>query len=353
MIAPMFAASPLCIHPALETKMRVISINKPISLDTITVTEALEPKPGRGEILVRWRASSLNYHDYLVANGSLPVEDGRIPMSDGAGDVIATGEGVSKWRVGDKVMSTFFPNWLEGQATKAKTRAVTGDTVDGCAVEKSCVSQDSLTAIPHKYSYAEAATLPCAALTAWRALVVEGRLQAGDTVLIEGSGGVSVFALQIAKAAGAFVYATTSSDHKAERLTQLGADKVINYKSDLKWGATINKLSDGGVDHVLDIGGHATLANSINAARVGGHISLIGVLGGFTAELMLPKMFSKQLRMTGISVGSADMQNAMVNAINTSGIRPIIDRSFGLEELGAAFRYQETGQHFGKIVIEY
>jgi NADPH:quinone reductase-like Zn-dependent oxidoreductase len=333
--------------------MRVASINKPVSLDTITFTDAPDPMPRQGEILVQWRASSLNYHDYLVANGSLAVENGRIPMSDGAGDVIAIGAGVSKWQVGDKVMSTFFPNWQEGQATKAKTWAVTGDTVNGCAVEKSCVSQDSLTTIPHGYSYVEAATMPCAALTAWRALIVEGRLQTGDTVLIEGSGGVSVFALQIAKAAGAYVYATTSSDRKAELLTQLGADNVINYKSNPKWGAAINKLSDGGVDHVLDIGGHATLASSINAARVGGHISLIGVLGGFTAELMLPKMFSKQLRMTGISVGSADMQNAMVKAINTSGIRPVIDRSFGLEELGAAFRYQETGQHFGKIVIEY
>ena len=333
--------------------MRVITVNKPASLDNLAVSETADPAPGNGEILVQWRASSLNYHDYLVANGSLPVVDGRIPLSDGAGDIIAVGDGVTKWQVGDKVMSAFFPNWIEGHANKAKTLALLGDTVDGCAVERSCLSQDSVTAIPKDYSYAEAATLPCAALTAWRALIVEGGLQAGDTVLVEGSGGMSVFALQIAKAAGAYVYATTSTDDKFEQLKSLGADVVINYKTDPKWGVTINKLSGGGVDHVLDIGGGTTLANSVDAARIGGHISLIGILGGFTAELMLPKMFTKQMRMTGLSVGSVEMQNAMVRSINISGIRPVIDRSFSLEELGAAFCYQETGKHFGKIVIEY
>ena len=310
--------------------MRVITVNKPASLDNLAVSETADPAPGNGEILVQWRASSLNYHDYLVANGSLPVVDGRIPLSDGAGDILAVGDGVTKWQVGDKVMSAFFPNWVEGNANKAKTLALLGDTVDGCAVEKSC-----------------------AALTAWRALIVEGGLQAGDTVLVEGSGGMSVFALQIAKAAGAYVYATTSTDDKFEQLKSLGADVVINYKTDPKWGVTINKLSGGGVDHVLDIGGGTTLANSVDAARIGGHISLIGILGGFTAELMLPKLFTKQMRMTGLSVGSVEMQNAMVRSINISGIRPVIDRSFSLEQLGAAFRYQETGKHFGKIVIEY
>lgn len=333
--------------------MRVITVNKPVSLNNLAVTEIADPTPSPGEILVQWRASSLNYHDYLVCNGSLPVADGRIPLSDGAGKVIAVGEGVTKWQVGDKVMSAFFPNWIEGRVNKAKTAALTGDTVDGCAADKSCLSQNSVTEIPTGYSYAEAATLPCAALTAWRALVVEGGLQAGNTVLIEGSGGMSVFALQLAKAAGAYVFVTTSTDDKFEQLKSLGADVVVNYKTDPKWGVTINKLSGGGVDHVLDIGGSTTLANSIDAARVGGHISLIGILGGFTAELMLPKMFGKQIRMTGISVGSVEMQNAMVRAINTCGIRPVIDRSFAFEELAAAFRYQETGKHFGKIVIEY
>lgn len=333
--------------------MRAITVTKPASLDTLTVSELPDPTPAQGEILVQWRASSLNYHDYLVANGSLPVVDGRIPLSDGAGDVIALGEGVTKWKVGDKVMSTFFPKWVDGKVNKAKTIGLGGDTVDGCAADKSCVAQDAVTAIPEAYSYTEAATLPCAALTAWRALMVEGGLQAGDSVLVEGSGGMSVFALQFAKAAGAYVYATTSNDDKIDQLKKLGADTVINYKTDPKWGATINKLSGGGVDHVLDVGGNTTLGHSIDAARVGGHISLIGILGGFTAEIVLPKLFGKQMRMTGISVGSAEMQDAMVRAINIAGIRPVIDRSFSLEELGAAFRYQETGQHFGKIVIEY
>ncbi|WP_269617860.1 zinc-dependent alcohol dehydrogenase family protein [Zhongshania sp. BJYM1] len=352
-ILPIFSEHRPRIATNMETYMRAITINKPSSLDTLSVIESPEPTPGHGEIVVQWRASSLNYHDYLVAIGMIPVVDGRIPLSDGAGDVVAIGEGVTKWKVGDKVMSAFFPNWIEGKVNKSKTLALFGDTVDGCAADKSCIGQDSVSRMPDGYSYAEAATLPCAALTAWRALIVEGNLQAGDTVLVEGTGGMSVFALQIAKAAGAYVYATTSCDDKIDQLKKLGADTIINYKTDPKWGSTIHKLSNGGVDHVLDIGGSTTLNHSIDAAKVGGHISLIGILGGFTAEMMLPKIFGKHIRMTGLSVGSVEMQNAMVKAINISGLRPIIDRSFAFQELGTAFRYQETGKHFGKIVIEY
>ena len=194
--------------------------------------------------------------------------------------------------------------------------------------------------------------MPCAALTAWRGLVVEGGLKAGDKVLVEGSGGVSIFGLQLAKAAGATVYATTSSDEKASRLKELGADAVINYKEDERWGRTIHKMT-GGVDHVLDVGGPSTLPQSIEAIGYGGKISLLGVLGGRDATIVLPKVFFKHASLHGIAVGSRRMQEDMVSALNVASFRPVLDQSFALENLADAFRYQETGQHFGKIVIEY
>jgi NADPH:quinone reductase-like Zn-dependent oxidoreductase len=221
-------------------------------------------------------------------------------------------------------------------------------------MDKACVSASSVTAIPEGYSYAEASTLPCAGLTAWRGLVVEGKLKAGDTVLIEGSGGMSILALQIAKAAGAKVFATTSSEAKAERLKALGAEAVFNYKEDPRWGKTINKFTGGGVDHVLDVGGGSTMGQSIEAAAVGGHIASIGILGGGRkGEITFPKLFFKHLRMTGLAVGSREMQEDMVAAINISKMKPIIDKSFAFDQLADAFRHQESGTQFGKIVVEY
>jgi len=195
--------------------------------------------------------------------------------------------------------------------------------------------------------------LPCAALTAWRGLVSEGGLKAGDTVLVEGTGGMSIFGLQIAKAAGAYVYATSSSDEKLEKLKALGADHVVNYKTDENWGASIAKHSGGGVDHVLDAGGDATMKHSIAAAKMGGNISLIGVLGGFSTEIILPIVFGKHLRLTGIAVGSGQQQLDMIAAIDASGLQPVIDKSFSLENLADAFAYQQSGAHFGKITVVY
>ena len=220
--------------------------------------------------------------------------------------------------------------------------------------EQSLLPATAVTAIPEGYSYAEAATLPCAALTAWRGLVVEGGLKMGDKVLIEGSGGMSIFALQMAKAAGARIFATTSSEAKAERLKAMGAEAVVNYKEDERWGKTIFKLSGGGVDHVLDVGGGSTMRNSIEAVAIGGHIASIGILGGGRkGEITFPKLFFKHLRMTGLAVGSRQMQEEMLAALNLQELRPIIDKRFGFDELAAAFRYQESGAHFGKIVLEY
>lgn len=334
--------------------MKIISIKQPGGLEQLEIIEKPDPIPGAGEVLVQWHATSLNFHDYLVAVGGIPVPEGRIPMSDGAGEILAIGEGVTEWKVGDKVMSMFFPHWIEGKPSLKKTMGISGESIDGCMAEKTCLAASAITKIPDGYSYAEAATLPCAGLTAWRGLVVEGRIQPGESVLIEGTGGMSIFGLQIAKAAGAKVYATTSSEEKAERLRSMGAEAVINYKEDTRWGKTINKLTGGGVDHVLDVGGGSTMRQSIEAAAIGGHIVSIGILGGGRkGEITFPKLFFKHLKLSGIAVGSRTMQEEMVRSINVSKFKPIIDKSFKFEELADAFNYQASGAHFGKIVLEY
>ena len=333
--------------------MKAIQLKGQGGLSDLAVVELADPSARAGEVVVRWHANSLNFHDYLVANGSIPVAQDQIPMSDGAGEVVAVGEGVSQWQIGDKVMSLFFPKWLDGAASHATTSTISGENAPGFACELSAVSAESLTPMPKGYSYAQAATLPCAALTAWRALVVEGNIKAGDRVLVEGTGGMSIFALQLAKTMGAYVYATTSSDEKAERLKTLGADFVINYKCDERWGKTVFKHSGGGVEHVLDVGGGTTIAQSVEAVGYDGNITLIGILGGRTAEFVLPKMFFKHAHMNGIAVANRRAQCDMVRSIELSALQPIIDKSFALDQLAEAFRYQETGQHFGKIVIEF
>ncbi|MEM7281849.1 MAG: NAD(P)-dependent alcohol dehydrogenase [Pseudomonadota bacterium] len=333
--------------------MRVVSLKQPGGLDNLTVVEQDQPTPGPHDILVRWHATSLNFHDYLVAKGAIPVAEGRIPMSDGAGEVVAVGDYVSSWQPGDKVMSLFFPNWQGGRPVAANTAAICGESVDGFAAEYSCVTENAVTEIPHGYSYAEAATLPCAAVTAWRALVVEGQMKSGDTVLVQGTGGVSLFGLQLAKAANATVIATSSSEEKLDKLRSMGAQHVINYKGDEKWGKTVSKLTSGGVDHVIDIGASATIAHSVDAVAYGGHITAVGILGGRKGQFDFPKLFFKHARITGVAVGSREMQQDMVKAIDVSSWKPVLDRSFTLEELADAFRHQESGAHFGKIVVEY
>jgi len=332
--------------------MKAVKINKGGGLENLLFEEQTDQQPSADEVKVNWHATSLNYHDYMVATGALPVEDGRVPMSDGAGEVVAVGENVKRWKVGDKVMSLFFPNWLAGLPTPQNTRAISGETVDGFAQTFTCVSEGEITSIPEGYSYAEAATLPCAAVTAWRALVVEGNIKAGDKVLIEGTGGMCIFVLQIAKALGAEVFATTGSNNKIERLKELGATEVINYKEDERWGKTLFKMT-GGIDHVIDVGGSATMRNSIDAVKFYGNIYSIGILGGAKGEILFPKLFFKHIHLTGLAVGSAEMQNDMVEFINDKKWKPIIDNSFALEDLAAAFEHQASGAHFGKIVVEW
>jgi NADPH:quinone reductase-like Zn-dependent oxidoreductase len=334
--------------------MKAIRLRQPAGIDNLRHEDMASPgDPGPGQIKVRIRASSLNYHDYIVVIGGIPTPDGRIPMSDGAGEVLAVGEGVTEFSVGDSVVSTFFPNWLDGKPSMGGFASVPGDGADGYAAEEVIGPVTNFTHAPVGYSHAEAATLTCAGLTAWRALVTEGQVKAGDIVLIQGTGGVSIFALQYAKAMGATVIATSSSDAKLERLQAMGADHLINYKTTPAWGKEAMRITGGrGVDHVVEIGGAGTLPESIVASTIGGHISLIGVLAGFAGPVPTVQLMGKQIRLIGITVGTRRQQQDMIRAINQNGMKPVIDRHFPLAELGAAFRHQESGTHFGKICVD-
>lgn len=321
--------------------------------DNVIIGDSQVRAPQVGEISVRLRANSLNYHDFAVVSGMWGPSEARIPMADGAGEVIAVGEGVSEFEVGDSVVSTFFPDWIDGTPLVEGFVSVPGDGIDGYAREQVTARATSFTLAPTGYSHAEAATLTTAGLTAWRALMADDSLKPGDTVLIQGTGGVSIFALQFAKMAGATVIATSSSDDKLSRLKAMGADHLINYRSDTHWGETARALTGGrGVDHVIEVGGPSTLEQSMIAARVGGHISVIGILTGVAGQLSFVPALVKQLRLQGVLVGSRAQQQDMIRAINASGMRPVIDRHFPLSEIVEAFHYQETNQHFGKICLD-
>ena len=333
--------------------MKVVHLSAPYELDRLTVSNDSDPgEPGPGEIRVRVHASSMNYHDYAVVRGWLPTAEGRIPLSDAGGVVEAIGAGVKEFAVGDHVVSCFSPTWLSGRPTLAGFSETPGDGYDGYAREYVVVPETWFTKAPRGYSHTEAATLTTAGLTAWRGLVVEGALAARETVLVMGSGGVSIFALQIAKAMGATVVATSSSDAKLERLTALGADHVINYRTNENWGLQVRDWTGGvGVDQVIEVGGPATMAQSMQAVRVGGYMSLIGVLTGFSGDIPFATLLQRQIRAVGITVGNREHQKQFVRALESTGLKPVIDSSFGLAELGEAFRHEEAGRHFGKIAI--
>lgn len=333
--------------------MRLVRLQSPGGLENLKLVEEDRPEPGPGEVLVRIRASSLNFHDDMVVQGKIPCADRLVPMTDGAGEVIAVGDDVDAFKIGDSVVSTFYPYWAGGEMTAAARRDIPGDSIDGYAREYACMPACAFTRAPTGYSHREAATLPVAAVTAWRGLVVRGRVKPGDTVLTLGTGGVSLFALQFAKAAGARVIATSSSEEKLEKLKTLGADAVINYKAEPNWGQKARDLTDGrGVDHVVEVGGPATLPQSIAACGTGGHIALIGVLTGFSGEVPTAALLSSQIRISGISVGSRADQEDMIRAITANKLKPVIDRSFPLREITAAFGYFESKKYFGKVCLE-
>lgn len=335
--------------------MKAIRTGATAGLDNLTLADIADPgAPGPGAIRVRLHANALNFHDYAVAVGAIPAAAGRILMSDGAGVVEAVGEGAQEFAVGDHVVSCFFPLWMGGPPPHGSFAHVPGDGIDGYARESVVVPEKWFTRAPKGWSHTEAATLPCAALTAWRALVVEGNLKAGDSVLILGTGGVGVFALQFAKMMGATVIITSSSDAKLERAKAMGADHTINYRTHPDWGKQVLRLTGArGVDHVLEIGGPGTLPQSILSARVGGHIALIGILTGVSGEVPTLSMMAKQIKLQGIIVGSRRHQIDLVRALEANNIRPIIDKTFPLAATADAFRHEEGATHFGKICVEF
>jgi NADPH:quinone reductase-like Zn-dependent oxidoreductase len=317
----------------------------------VGVRDAAAPKSG--EITVRLHANSLNYHDFAVVSGMWGPSEPRIPMADGAGEVIAVGDGVTEFTVGDHVVSTFFPTWLAGDPLVEGFATTPGDGVDGYARETVTASVNAFTHAPKGWSHVESSTLTTAALTAWRALMADGGLKSGDTVLVQGTGGVSIFALQFAKMAGATVIATSSSDDKLEKLRALGADHLINYRKTANWGELAREMTNGrGVDHVVEVGGPASLDQSMLAARVGGHIAVIGILSGLSGEVSIITALIKQLRLQGLIVGNRTQQQDMIRAIDANNMRPVIDKVFPLESIVDAFRYQETNKHFGKICLQ-
>ncbi len=324
-------------------------------LDGLKVVDRPEPKHGHGQVLVRWKAWSLNFRDLMVVKGiynpklKLPL----IPLSDGAGVVEAVGEGVTKFKAGDRVTSVFLQDWQSGELTDALTRTALGGALEGVLAEASVLPEHGLLPIPEHLSFEEAATLPCAALTSWNALVSSGGIKAGDTILVQGTGGVSLFSLQFAKLAGARVIVTSSSDEKLARARTLGADLLINYKTTPEWGDAARKQAgSAGIDHVVEVGGAGTLAQSMRAVRAGGRISVIGVLAGGGGQLSLLPLLMRNLVAQGIFVGSKAMSEAMNKAIGLHKMRPVIDRTFGFDEAPAALRHMESGAHFGKIVVK-
>lgn len=333
-----------------------LTVAAPGGLENLRIdhdAQDMAASPGPGEIRVGLRASSLNYHDYLVCSRAGRVADGRIPLADASGIVLATGPGVAEFAAGDHVVSCFFPDWQDGAAMPSDFQRVPGDGIDGFARSEATLPASWFTRAPAGWTHAEAATITTAGVTAWRALAVNGGLRAGETVLVLGTGGVSIYALQLAKAMGARVIATSSSDEKLARAAALGADHLINYRTIPDWGRRVREITgDRGADHVIEVGGAETLAQSFVSARVGGHIALIGVLAGLRAEVPTALMMTRQLRMQGLIVGSRRHQMDFVAAMEATGIRPVVDRTFPLEDLRDAFLFQEAGRHFGKIAVE-
>ena len=313
------------------------------------------PAPGPTEVLVQFHAASLNYRDLMVVLGNYnpKMHLPRIPGSDAAGEILAVGDQVTRLHPGDRVASLFFPDWHDGQVSAAKIRSALGGSVDGVFATTRLLPETALVPIPPSLSFAQAATLPCAALTAWNALIEKGGIHAGQTVLLLGTGGVSLFALQFAKAHGATVLITSSSDQKLERARTLGADHTINYRSTPDWETEVLRLTDQlGVDHVVEVGGAGTLPRSLKAVRVGGYVYIIGILSDPTAGVNILPVLSRSIHMDGVYVGSRAMFTRMNTAIEANRIVPVVDQTFPLSEARAAFEHMQNGRHFGKIVLD-
>ncbi|MFL5341078.1 MAG: NAD(P)-dependent alcohol dehydrogenase [Gemmataceae bacterium] len=331
--------------------MKTYELHPGFGFENLKLADRPTPTPGPGQVLVDMRAWSLNYRDLLVVTGQynprlrLPM----VPLSDGAGEVTAVGPGVSRVKPGDRVAGTFMQKWVAGRLTDDYAKSALGGAIDGVLAEQVLFSADGVVRIPDHLTFEEAATLPCAAVTAWNALVSGGGVKAGDVVLVQGTGGVSLFALQFAKLHGAKVIATSSSDAKLARVKQLGAAEVINYKTTPEWGKRAAEL--GGVDHVVEVGGAGTMGESLRAVRPGGHVALIGVLSGGGLSFNPVPVLMKGVRVQGVFVGSREMFEAMNAAIAVNALKPIIDRVFEFGQVADALKHMQTGSHFGKIAI--
>ncbi len=334
--------------------MRAMRLEGAFGLENLKPVTLDKPEPGPGQVLVKLKSACINYRDLAIVSGyggnyPLPF----VPLSDGAGEIEAVGAGVTRVSKGDRVAPLFFQGWQAGEPTPYSLATSLGGPLDGCAEEYLCLSAEGVSKIPARLSYEEAACLPCAGLTAWRALVSEGQIKAGDTVLVQGTGGVSIFALQFAKAAGAEVIVTSSSDAKLERAKALGADHLVNYKATPDWASEARRLTGGrGVDHIVEVGGAETLQQSIMAARLGGRIAVIGLLSGLMKDVNVAAIFSQNLTIKGITVGNREQFDAMVRAIDRNAIKPMIDAHYGLEDLPDALTHMQGASHFGKIVID-
>ena len=338
--------------------MRALQAAAPWGLDHLTIIEAPEPTPGPGEVLVRMKAVSLNYRDLMMINGMYgrgSATGGSVtPFSDGCGVIEAVGEGVTRVKVGDRVATLFFQGWLSGPPTVEKAMTALGSPIPGAGRELAVFSQEGVSKVPDFLTDQQVATLPCAALTAWRALFEDADLSPGDTVVLQGTGGVSIFGLQFAKAAGLRALITSSSDEKLARAKALGADHLVNYRQTPEWAKPVREATGGvGADFIMEVGGQGTIDQSLKAVRIGGHIAIIGVVAQGGAGINPAVLIGNAAKMQGVFVGSRDMFEAMCKAIELHHIQPVVDKVFAWTEAKAAFAAMAGGEHFGKIVLEF
>jgi NADPH:quinone reductase-like Zn-dependent oxidoreductase len=332
--------------------MRAFELHPEDGFDALKLVDRPRPRVGAGDVRVRVRAVSLNYRDLMVARGSKKRPKRIVPASDGAGEVIEVGSSVQRLALGDRVAAAFFPTWVDGALVEQHHANALGGSLDGMLAEEVVLPERAWVKIPQRYSFEQGATLPCAGVTAWHALFVASTLSPGDTVLVQGGGGVSTFALQLARHAGASVIATSSSPDKRARLTQMGALEAIDYNADPKWGETARVAAgNGGVDLVVEVGGAGTFDQSVASLRYGGHMSLLGILAGTQGAINTYAIFHKNIHIRGVYVGSITMFERLVRAIEQSEINPVIDRVFPFEDTRGAYEHLASGTHFGKVVI--
>lgn len=334
--------------------MKAWELKDAFGLGNLSLSERIGPEPRPGRVVLAMRAASLNYRDTVVVEGGYGprVKTPLVPVSDGVGEVVAVGDGVRRVCVGDRVAPLFFQGWFGGEPRQSKFHGTLGGPLDGVLSQLMSLDEQGVARVPEHLTDEEAACLPCAALTAWSALAVHGRVGPGDTVLVQGTGGVALFALQFAKMMGARVIITSSSDDKLDRARTLGADETVNYRTTPDWDQAVKDLTGGeGCDHVIELGGAETLERSIRAARTGGRISLIGVLSGAAAKMTLPLVVMRNLALQGVTVGSRDGFEAMSRAIADHRMRPVIDRVYGFDQVPEAFARVKSGQHLGKVCV--